>query len=284
MGRSLYLGAHTSISGGLYLAAERGQAMGCEAIQIFSKNQRQWQAKPLTDEDVDAFKAAVKRAGLASVVIHDSYLINLADPMEENLAKSRAAFVEEMERAQRLAVPYLIFHPGAHKGEGEDFGIGRIAESLDYCVEAATASEVTLLIETTAGQGTALGYRFEHLRDIRDSVLDPSRVGYCFDTCHLFAAGYDISTTDGYELVMAGASEILGLGNVKAFHLNDSKREFGSRIDRHEHIGRGEIGLTAFQLVVNDDRFGDIPMVLETPGEESEFERNLNLLKNLRES
>lgn len=280
----MYLGAHTSINGGLYLAAERGQDIGCEAIQIFSKNQRQWRAKPLTDEDAEAFKRTVKKTDLHAVMIHDSYLINLADPVGENLEKSRAAFVEEMERAQRLDVPHLVFHPGAHKGEGEEAGIRRIAESLDYCVENAEAPDVILLLECTAGQGTVVGYRFEQLRDIRQASSYPSRIGYCFDTCHLFAAGYDISNEKGYELVMEGASHILGMDNVRGFHLNDSKRELGSRVDRHEHIGQGEIGLEAFRMLVNDDRFGDIAMVLETPGEDSDFERNLNLLKKLREA
>lgn len=280
----MYLGAHTSISGGLYQAAERGQAIGCEAIQIFSKNQRQWRAKPLTDEDAEAFKRAVKKADLHAVVIHDSYLINLADPGGENLVKSRAAFVEEMERAQRLDVPYLVFHPGAHKGDGVEAGIMRIAASLDSCVDNAEAPDVMLLLECTAGQGTVLGYRFEQLRGIREAASYPSRIGYCFDTCHLFAAGYDIGNEEGYELVMEGASQILGMDNVRAFHLNDSKRELGSRVDRHEHIGQGEIGLEAFRRLVNDRRFNNIAMVLETPGDDSDFERNLKLLKSLREA
>ncbi len=266
------------------MAAERGEAIGCEAIQIFSKNQRQWRAKPLTDEDVEAFKRAVKKANLHAILIHDSYLINLADPVSENLEKSRAAFVEEMERAHRLHVPYLVFHPGAHKGQRVDAGILRIAESLDYCAEKAEAADVMMLLECTAGQGTALGYTLEQLRDIRNASSYRSRIGYCLDTCHLFAAGYDISNQEGYELVMEGASQILGLDNVMAFHLNDSKRELGSRVDRHEHIGQGEIGLEAFRMLVNDRRFDNIAMVLETPGNDTDFERNLSLLKSLRKT
>ncbi len=226
----------------------------------------------------------MREADLHELLIHDSYLINLADPVEENLKKSRDAFCEEMDRAQRLGVPYLVFHPGAHKGEGEGAGIARIAESLDYCLDTIDVPDVTLLLECTAGQGSVVGYRFDHLRDIRESVADPSRVGYCFDTCHLFAAGYDISTEEGYEIVIAGASQILGLENVKAFHLNDSKRELGSRVDRHEEIGQGEIGLGAFQRLVKDSRLDGIPMVLEIPGDDDDFAKNLKLLKSLRKS
>ncbi|MEE9237193.1 MAG: deoxyribonuclease IV [Thermoplasmata archaeon] len=280
----MFLGAHVSIAGGLHLAPGRGREIGCEAIQIFSKNQLRWRAKPLEDEEAEAFKSSVKEAGLASVVIHDSYLINLADSQKEGLEKSREAFVDEMERAQRLGVQYLIFHPGAHKGVGEEFGIGRIAESIDYCVSTAEAPDVVLLLECTAGQGSTLGYTFEQLRDIREAVEEQSRVGYCFDTCHLFASGYDICGGEGYETVMQQASEILGLGAVKAFHLNDSKRELGSRVDRHEQIGEGQIGLEAFRMLVNDRRFRNVPMVLETPGDDDHFRRNLEVLRSLRKA
>jgi deoxyribonuclease-4 len=276
------LGAHVSISGGLHLAPGRGRDIGCEAIQIFSKNQRQWKAKPLSDEEAEAFREAVKAAGMQSVVIHDSYLINLADPQEEGLERSREAFVDEMERAQRLGVRYLVFHPGAHKGAGEDFGIRRIAESIDYCVGQADAPGVILLVESTAGQGSNLGYTFEQLRDIRDAVSDPSRVGYCLDTCHIFAAGYDIRDQVAYERTIEKASEVLGLERVKAFHLNDSQKELNSRVDRHEHVGKGHIGIEAFRLLVNDSRFRGVPMLLETPGDDGDFRRNLDLLKSLR--
>jgi deoxyribonuclease-4 len=278
----MLLGAHVSISGGLHLAPGRGKDIGCEAIQIFSKNQRRWKAKPLRDEEAEAFKEAVRAAGIESVVIHDSYLINLADPQEEGLKRSREAFVDEMERAQRLGVPYLIFHPGSHKGAGEDFGIQRIAESLDYCIDAAEAPDVILLLESTAGQGSNLGYTFEHLHRIREAVADSSRVGYCLDTCHLFAAGYDIRHREGYEGMVREASEVLGLEGIKTFHLNDSQRELNSRVDRHEHIGKGEIGLEAFRMLMRDSRFDQVPMVLETPGDEEDFRRNLVILKSLR--
>ncbi len=200
------------------------------------------------------------------------------------MAKSRAAFVDEMERAQRLGVRYLVFHPGAHKGAGEEFGVARIAESIDHCIQAARAPEVALLLESTAGQGSSIGYRFEQLRDVRNAVQEPSRVGYCLDTCHIFAAGYDISDEEGYEAVMHHAQKVLGLEDIRAFHLNDSKRELGSRVDRHEHIGDGEIGLEAFRRLVNDLRFKDTPGILETPGDDGDFKRNLGLLKSLREA
>ncbi len=278
----MLLGAHVSIAEGVHLAPGRGQEIGCETIQIFSKNQRQWKAKPLEEEEARAFRQAVKETGMRGVMIHDSYLINLADPVTDNLEKSRAAFVEEMERAQRLGVRYLIFHPGAHKGEGEEAGLARIAESLDACAKAADASDVVMCLEATAGQGTALGYRFEHLRAVREAVRDPSRVGYCLDTCHLFAAGYDIRDAEGYEAVMHHAKGVLGVENIKAFHLNDAKRELGSRVDRHEHIGKGEIGLEGFRLLVNDPRFREVPGALEIPGEQEDFRANLELLKSLR--
>lgn len=278
----MLLGAHVSIAGGVSLAPGRGKEIGCETIQIFSKNQRQWKAKPLDEEEARAFRKGVHETGMRGVMIHDSYLINLADPEAEKLEKSRAAFVDEMERAQRLGVRFLVFHPGAHKGEGEEAGLRRIAESLDACVDAAEAPDVILCLECTAGQGTALGYRFEQLRAVRDQVGDPSRVGYCLDTCHLFAAGYDIRDAEGYEAVMHHVSEVLEVENIRGFHLNDAKRELGSRVDRHEHIGKGEIGLEGFRLLVNDSRFREVPGALETPGGDGDFVANLKVLKGLR--
>lgn len=280
----MLLGAHVSIREGVRLAPGRGEALGCETIQIFSKNQRQWRAKPLEEEEARAFRKAVRETGMRGVMIHDSYLINLADPEGENLEKSRGAFVEELERAQRLGVSYLVFHPGAHKGAGEEAGLARIAESLDACAERAEAPDVVMCLEVTAGQGTALGYRFEQLRTIREAVRDPKRVGYCLDTCHLFAAGYDLRDAEGYEAVMHHVEVVLGVDNVKAFHLNDAKRELGSHVDRHEEIGKGEIGLEGFRMLVNDPRFREAPGALEVPGEEKEYRANLELLKGLRES
>ncbi|MFQ5552374.1 MAG: deoxyribonuclease IV [Thermoplasmata archaeon] len=281
---SSLLGAHVSIAGGVELAPGRGDALGCEAIQIFSKNQRQWAAKPLTEEAAAAFKEALKKSQQQAVAIHDSYLINLADKREENVAKSRDAFVVELERAQLLGVPHLNFHPGNHRGEGMEFGIRQIAASLDFCFDRASAPDVMVLLECTAGAGNAVGSTFEQLEGVRAEVEDPGRVGYCLDTCHLFAAGYDIRTEENYELVMNHAENIIGRENIRAFHMNDCKGELGSHLDRHEHIGQGGIGLEGFRLLVNDARWDGVPMYLETPGREEHFEENLKVLKGLRES
>ncbi|MFQ6013429.1 MAG: deoxyribonuclease IV [Thermoplasmata archaeon] len=278
------LGAHVSIAKGLDLAPGRGDALGCEAIQIFSRNQRQWKAKPLTDEAAAAFREAFAKSRQQTVAIHDSYLINLADGREENLARSRDSFVEEMERAQRLGVPYVIFHPGNHRGEGMDFGIRQIAASLDHCIGRADAPDVRLLLECTAGAGNVVGSTFEELAGIRDAVGDPGRVGFCLDTCHLLAAGYDIRDAENYDLVMRHAENLLGLENIRAFHVNDSRRGLGDHVDRHEHIGQGQVGLEGFRLLVNDARWDGIPMFLETPGQGEDFQQNLEILKGLRDS
>ncbi|MFQ5986718.1 MAG: deoxyribonuclease IV [Thermoplasmata archaeon] len=277
------LGAHVSIAGGVELAPGRGDELGCEAIQIFSKNQRQWAAKPLTEEAAAAFREALKASQQQAVAIHDSYLINLADKREENVAKSRDAFVVELERAQLLGVPHLNFHPGNHRGEGMEFGIRQIAASLDHCFEQADAPDVMVLLECTAGAGNSVGSTFEQLEGVRAEVQDPERVGYCLDTCHLFAAGYDIRAEENYELVMHHAENVIGLENIRAFHMNDCKGELGSHLDRHEHIGQGGIGLEGFRLLVNDARWDRVPMYLETPGREEHFEENLQVLKGLRE-
>lgn len=278
-----FLGAHVSIAGGLPNAVENGTALDCEAIQIFSKNQRQWRVPPLEDDEAEAFRSAFDASPLQAAMIHDSYLINLGDHEKGGLQKSRDGFVVEMERAQRLGIPLLVFHPGAHKGKGEESGLKRIVESLEHCMDVADAPDVLLLVENTAGQGTTLGYRFEQLRAIREGVSEPDRVGFCLDTCHLFAAGYDLADETGYEAVIDQVEAVLGLDTVRAFHLNDSKRELSSRVDRHEHIGQGEIGERAFRRLMNDDRFADVPMVLETPGDASDYKRNLELLKEFRD-
>jgi deoxyribonuclease-4 len=278
------LGAHVSIAGGVELAPGRGDDIGCEAIQIFSKNQRQWAAKPLTEESAAAFKEALAKSQQRATAIHDSYLINLADKRAENVAKSRDAFVVELERAQLLGIPHLIFHPGNHRGEGMEFGIRQIAASLDLTLKEAEAPDVSVLLEGTAGAGNMVGSTFEQLHGIREEVAEPNRVGFCFDTCHLFAAGYDLRDEENYELVVQHAANVLGLENVRAFHMNDCKGELGSHLDRHEHIGQGGIGLEGFRLLVNDERWDGVPMYLETPGREEHFGENLEVLKGLRAS
>ncbi|MEM3087371.1 MAG: deoxyribonuclease IV [Halobacteria archaeon] len=276
------LGAHVSISGSVANAPENGARIGCEAIQIFSKNQRQWKAKPLTDAEAEAFKSAMEKHHIRAAMVHDSYLINLADPEEAGWKRSVAAFVDEMERCEALGIPRLVFHPGAPKEAGEEFGLKRIAEALDRSLSKAKAGSVSPLIENTAGQGSNVGWRFEHLRAILDSLSDPKRVGICIDTCHTFAGGYDIRTREGWEATLKEFDRVVGLEKIGAFHLNDSKKELNCRVDRHEHIGQGRIGAEPFRALVRDPRFKETPMALETPGEDSDFERNLKLLKRFR--
>ena len=272
-----------SISGGLDRAVERGASVQCEAIQIFSKNSNQWKAKPLHPGEVEAFKARRKSWGSGPVLVHDSYLINLASPKPADREKSEIAFYEEMERCEQLDIPYLVFHPGAHLGSGEEEGCRMAAESLNRTMKRAAGFKVRLLIETTAGQGTSIGYRFEHMRMILDVLRWPERAGVCLDTCHVFAAGYDIRTREGYESAFEAFDRKVGLSAIRAFHVNDSKKDFLSRVDRHEHIGKGFIGLEAFRLLMNDHRFTEVPMVLETPkGEDLKEDReNLALLRSL---
>ena len=273
----MMLGAHMSIAGGVYNAPVRGQEVGCEAIQIFTKSSNQWKAKILTDEDVDKFKAAVDETGIWPVVAHDSYLINLASPDPALYEKSIEAFAVEMERAERLGLPSLIFHPGSHVGSGEEAGLEKIARAVDELHRRTPGYALKLLLETTAGQGTNLGCRFEHLARIIDAVEEPERLGVCFDTCHTFAAGYDISTKSGYEKVFRELDKLIGVKRIGAFHLNDSKKGLGGRLDRHAHIGEGELGLTAFRCLLNDRRFKKIPKILETPKGKDMAEDKVNL-------
>jgi len=254
-----------SIAGGMDQAPLRGRQAGCDTIQVFTKSNRQWKAKPLDDREVEAFKANLVATGIGPVVAHDSYLINLAAPRAPVWNTSVAAFREEMERAERLGIPYLVTHPGAHLGAGEAEGISRVAEALNLLHAALPEHRVQVLLETTAGQGSSLGYRFEQLAAILAKLERAERVGICLDTCHLFAAGYDIRSTDGYRRTMHELAATLGLACVKAIHLNDSQKGLGSRVDRHEHIGVGALGLSAFRLVLNDPRLRRVPMILETP-------------------
>jgi deoxyribonuclease IV len=279
----MLFGAHMSISGGVSKSFARGERVGCEAMQIFCKSERQWQARPLPPEEVAAFKAEQARTGIGPLIVHDSYLINLAAPADELWEKSIAAFSEELERCALLGVPYLVTHPGAHTGSGEEQGLQREAVALKRIFEAGIGNAVMVLLETTAGQGSALGYRFEHLARLFELVPYHDRLGVCIDTCHIFAAGYDIRTPEGYYETLEAFDRIVGLERVKCFHLNDSQKDLGSRVDRHTHIGQGKIGLTAFALLVNDPRLRNIPMIIETPRSESLIEdiENLTLLRSL---
>jgi len=278
----MFLGAHVSTSGGVDKAPANGARIGCEAIQVFTKNQRQWKAKSLSKPEIENYRGEIEKSTIQLAVSHDSYLINLASPEDDILKRSREAFEDEVERCEQLGILYLIFHPGSHVGSGEKAGLRSIADSINNTLDKKPGYITQLLLETTAGQGTNLGYTFEQLAEILEIVKEKDRVGICVDSCHIFAAGYEIRTAEKYRSTMKQLEQVIGLKKVKAFHLNDSKNPLGSKVDRHEHIGQGQIGIEAFRLMVNDERFQGIPMVLETPGEEEDFIRNLQLLKSLR--
>ncbi len=261
----MLLGAHMSISGGIYTAFERGRHVGCTTMQIFSKNNNQWQGKPLTEQDITNYKKEAKKTNIQPVVVHSSYLINLCAKDRTTLKKSRDAFFDELDRCRRLGIPYFVFHPGSHVGQGEETGLKIIADSLNMVHEKTKGYRVKSVIEVTAGQGSNLGYRFEQVRSIINMVENKRRMGVCIDTCHLFAAGYDISNKKGYEQTLREFDDIIGLKRLMVIHLNDSKGSLGSRLDRHEHIGKGQIGDAGFSLIMNDNRFRNIPKILETP-------------------
>lgn len=278
----MFLGAHCSIAGGLHEAPKAGRRIGCDAIQIFSRSPRMLRnTKPITADEADLWRRSMAENGIREAVIHSNYLINLASPQKRLLKVARNAFVEEMERAQVLGVRLLIFHPGAHMGKGVEKGVRLVAESLDAAIEAADAPDVTPCIENTAGGGSSVGHTFEQVRRIVDLSRHSERIAMCFDTCHAFAAGYDIRTRPGYEAVMSRLGEVVGLDRVRAFHLNDSKGDVRSHLDRHEHIGKGKLKKAAFGFLVNDPRFADRPAVLETPGDDAVFKRNLKVLRGL---
>lgn len=260
-----FVGAHVSAAGGVENAPLNAQAIGAKAFALFTKNQRQWAAKPLTDESISAFKANLEKVGIKPehVLPHDSYLINLGHPTAEGIDKSRAAFIDELQRCEQLGLPLLNFHPGAFLNKiSEESCLDRIADSINIALEQT--SGVTAVIENTAGQGTTLGHRFEHLAHIIDKVEDKSRVGVCLDTCHTFTAGYDMRTIDTCEQTFTEFESVVGFQYLRGMHLNDSKPELGSRVDRHESLGKGKLGLEVFRYLMNDARFDDIPMVLET--------------------
>jgi deoxyribonuclease-4 len=284
--RGPLLGAHMSIAGGVGNALIDGKKVECDAIQIFTKSSRQWAAKPYSKEEIAQFHANRKETGITSIVAHDSYLLNLGSPDAGLRKRSIAAFIDELERCEVLGVSNLIAHPGAHVGAGELAGIKAIAKSLDEVHKACPGFKAKVTLEITAGQGSNLGYRFEQIGEIIDATKASDRLRVCFDTEHAFAAGYDIRTKEGYERTFSEFDEAIGLDRLAAFHLNDSKKEFHSRVDRHEHIGKGFIGVAAFRMLMNDKRFWGLPMCLETPkGPDLKEDReNLALLRSLLES
>jgi deoxyribonuclease-4 len=263
-------GAHMSIAGGCHEALRLAREHGCATVQLFTKNSNQWAGKPLTEEDVATFRSALRGSKLKHPTAHDSYLINLASPDDTLYRRSVEAFVDELQRAERLGLSYLVTHPGAHVGSGEEAGLRKVAGALDEVHDRCAGFKVKVLLETTAGQGSTLGHRFEHLADILGRVKAPERLGVCLDTCHVFAAGYPLGTDAEYDATLAEFDRLIGLKKLKFFHLNDSKKPLGSRVDRHEHIGRGHLGLEPFRRLVNDPRFAKLPMVLETPKEEGD--------------
>jgi deoxyribonuclease-4 len=276
-----YIGAHVSAAGGVENAPLNAQAIGATALALFTKNQRQWTAKPLSEESIRRFKENCAAAGFApdQILPHDSYLINLGHPEAAGLEKSRTAFIDEMQRCEQLGLKLLNFHPGSHlKKISEADCLARIAESINLALDQSCG--VTAVIENTAGQGTNLGHRFEHLARIIAGVHDQSRVGVCLDTCHTFSAGYDLTTPDGYDATLARFDAVVGFSFLRGLHLNDSKKSRGSHVDRHERLGEGTLGLETFRMIMKDPRFDNIPMILETP-DPSRWAEEIRLLRGM---
>ncbi len=277
------VGAHMSIAGSFLNAVRAAERYNCTALQIFTKNQRQWKARPITESEAASFRQASTKAGLASVVAHATYLINLASPKADVFDKSLATFIEELKRSELLGASHLVFHPGSHLGTGEKAGLQKVADAMRTAIHETRDLKVKLTIEVTAGQGTNLGHRFEHIAFLIDAVGSQDRVAVCFDTCHAFAAGYHIRTPEAYEMTMKLFDEIIGLEWLQVFHLNDSRGELGSHLDRHIHLGYGRIGAEAFRLIMQDERFVNVPKIIETPKENDWDARNLALLVKFHE-
>lgn len=278
------LGAHMSIAGGLAKAFERGSKVGCQTIQIFTKNSNQWHAKALTKEEINLFFKEKERIGIDPVFAHASYLINLGSPDKNLYEKSKEALLDELRRAEILKLAFVVLHPGAALDSPPALALERIATAIHDVFEKTKECKVKLLLENTAGQGSCVGHRFEELSIIMKSVDEKKRIGICFDTCHAFQAGYDLRNDEGYQKTFDEFDGLIGLSSLFAFHLNDSKKELGGRVDRHQHIGKGYLGIRPFQLLMNDKRFEEIPMVLETPkGEEClEDQEALKILRSLQ--
>jgi deoxyribonuclease-4 len=277
---SLLLGAHMSIAGGIHKAIERGESIGCSAIQIFTKSNRQWYAKALSDEEIELFKQAWKNSSITSVVAHASYLLNIGSSNPDLEKKSFEALKIEFQRCADLGIPYLTIHPGSHTNTDEKSCLAQVSKNIDKLL--AHVPDGMLLLETMAGQGSQVGYTFEQLAEIIKHVDQKRRIGVCIDTCHLFAAGYDMRTEKAYHDMWKHFDAVIGMHKLKAIHVNDSQKDLGSRIDRHTDIGKGKIGLDAFELLLNDPALFDIPKILETPKEDlTDDKRNLDTLMNL---
>jgi deoxyribonuclease-4 len=269
------------VQGGVDLAPERARTIGCDSMQIFTRNQMQWKARVISEDEADRFKQKVKKHRIQRVMAHDSYLINLSAIDKKILEMSKEAFIDEIRRARMLDIDFLVFHPGSHLGAGEKKGMKRISENVRNALMKIGEGKPRVLFETTAGQGSNLGYSFDQMSTMLEDVGLDDRTGICFDTCHSYAAGYDIVTEDGYEKTFRLFDEEIGLGRLFAFHLNDSKGAQGSRLDRHDNIGKGKLGKAAFGHLVNDGRFARHPMVLETPGGDEGYIKDLKTLRSL---
>lgn len=284
IGSKMNLGAHISIAGGVFNIFERAKNITANSIQIFTKSNNRWFSKPYSKDEIEKFHKLRKEFNPYSIFAHDAYLINLCSTKLETEKKSIDAFIDELNRCDQLNLPYLVMHPGSHLGKGEEWGLDKIVENFNFILNKNPDYKVMILLETTSGQGTNLGYKFEHLKYILNGVERKDKFGVCIDTCHIFSAGYDISTESAYEKTFIEFDKIVGLEKLNAFHLNDSKHPLGSKKDRHQHIGKGEIGLEAFRYLLNDKRFSDIPMVLETPKNDVKNMdvENLKVLRSLR--
>lgn len=282
------LGAHMSMAGGYYKAADAAAALGMETVQLFTKNNNQWQGKPLTEDDVRLFRAALERGRLQKPCAHNSYLINLASPDDVLWQKSIDASVDELQRAEKLGVDGVVMHPGSFVTSSAEAGLARIVKALDEVHRRCPKFRTQFWLETTAGQGSSLGCRFEHIAAILQGVKAPDRLGVCVDSCHIFAAGYPLATPEEYAATTNEFDRLIGLDRIRGFHLNDSKKPLGSRVDRHEHIGEGCLGLEPFRHILNDPRFADLPMYLETNKGERDGENldaiNLRTLRGLMAS
>ena len=278
-----YLGAHMSISGGLHLAIDRAVAVGCGVLQIFTRNSNQWKGKPVSEVDTALFREKFAASGLHEVISHDIYLINLAALPGDTRDKSLAAFRDELETCARLGIAKVVMHPGSHLSDTPEAGLARVVEAFDQLFGEVPQFEGKVLIETTAGQGSNLGRTFEELQTIIHGSKFPHKFGVCFDTCHTFAAGYDTATEEGYADTMEQFDRLIGLERLQCFHFNDSKKGLGSRVDRHEHIGQGTLGLNPFRFILNDPRFANVPKILETPkGDNDDMDTvNLGILRGL---
>lgn len=274
-----------SIAGGLEWAVERAAAAGCQCVQIFTKNNNQWKARPIDAKTAARFKKALTERKISHPIAHNAYLINLASPDRRLWRKSINAMVDELRRAEVLGIPHVVIHPGAYTTGSDTEGLRQIVRAIDEILDRTRKLAAGCLLETTAGQGTSLGWRFEHLAAILDGAAEPDRLGVCFDTCHVFAAGYPLGTAAEYRATMSRFDKLVGLERIKAFHLNDSRRELGSRVDRHAHVGQGMMGTEPFRRLLADRRFATIPMYLETPKEQSgglDMDRvNLSVLRGL---